>query len=97
MWIIGPCHLLKLLAATRCGSWTEFGGVYGTEEDFVVEFRDWLRAHPVEAGRYAQIKRELAARHAEDRDYDDYTRAKSDFLDEVQPRLRAWARDRASV
>lgn len=32
--------------------------------------------------------------HAGDRDYDDYTRAKSAFFDEFEPRMRAWARNR---
>lgn len=58
---------------------------------FVVEFRDWLRAHPAEARRYEELKRLVADRHAGDPDYDDYTRAKSTYFDEIQPRLRAWA------
>lgn len=59
---------------------------------FVVDFRDWLRQHPDQARRYEQLKRDLAERHAGDPDYDDYTRAKSAFLNEIQPRLRGWAR-----
>jgi len=59
---------------------------------FVVDFRDWLRCHPEHAGRYERIKRALAERHAGDPDYDDYTRAKTAFLDEIQPELRAWVR-----
>lgn len=42
---------------------------------FVVEFRDWLRHHPDQAGRYEQLKRTLATQHADDPDYDYYTRA----------------------
>ncbi|WP_330257366.1 GrpB family protein [Nocardia sp. NBC_00565] len=42
--------------------------------EFVVLVRDWLRAHPDEARRYAAHKRALAAHHAADPDYDDYTR-----------------------
>ncbi|HVK20744.1 MAG TPA: GrpB family protein [Actinokineospora sp.] len=60
--------------------------------EFVVEFRDWLRHHPDRARRYEQLKRDLAVRHANDSDYDDYTRAKSAFLDEIQPHLRDWVR-----
>ncbi|MDA3624678.1 GrpB family protein [Saccharopolyspora sp. WRP15-2] len=63
---------------------------------FVVEFRDWLRHHPDQASRYEQIKRDLAEQHADAPDYDDYTRAKSAFLDEIQPLMRDWARNRTS-
>ncbi|MRH92433.1 hypothetical protein GFY24_34275 [Nocardia sp. SYP-A9097] len=42
--------------------------------EFVVLVRDWLRAHPDEADRYAALKRALAQRHAADPDDDDYTR-----------------------
>ncbi|WP_327097098.1 GrpB family protein [Nocardia vinacea] len=58
---------------------------------FVVLVRDWLRAHPDEARRYAELKYELAVQHAADPDYDDYTRSKSLFFDEVEPRMRQWA------
>ncbi|RZQ59726.1 GrpB family protein [Amycolatopsis suaedae] len=61
---------------------------------FVAEFRDWLRHHPAQARRYEQIKRALAERHADAADYDDYTRAKSAFLDEIQPAMREWVRHR---
>lgn len=62
--------------------------------EFVVEFRDWLRHHPDQARRYEQIKRALAEQHADAPDYDDYTRAKSAFLNEIQPQMRSWARNR---
>lgn len=62
--------------------------------EFVVLFRDWLRHHPDQAHRYQQLKRELARRHAADRHYDDYTRAKTSFFDEIEPRMREWARNR---
>ncbi|MGW6447278.1 GrpB family protein [Lentzea sp. NPDC055074] len=58
---------------------------------FVVDFRDWLRSHPEQARRYEQIKRRLADEHAGGPDYDDYTRAKTAFFDEIGPRLRSWA------
>ncbi|TDD01844.1 GrpB family protein [Saccharopolyspora terrae] len=64
--------------------------------EFVVEFRDWLRHHPDQARRYEQIKRALAEQHAAASDYDDYTRAKSAFLNEIQPAMRSWAHNRLS-
>lgn len=57
---------------------------------YTVWFRDWLRAHPVERDRYARVKQRLAAGHADDADYDDYTRGKTAFFDEVQVRIEAW-------
>lgn len=44
-------------------------------------FRDHLRRHPGEAARYAALKRELAARHREDREA--YTEAKSAYVEAV--------------
>ncbi|WP_424813317.1 GrpB family protein [Roseococcus sp. YIM B11640] len=44
-------------------------------------FRDHLRAHPEEAARYAALKRDLAARHREDREA--YTEAKSGYVEMV--------------
>ena len=44
-------------------------------------FRDYLRATPDEAARYAALKRGLAARYGADRDA--YTAAKSDYVDAV--------------
>lgn len=60
--------------------------------EFVVVFRDWLRHHPDQARRYEQLKRGLAEQRANDHDYDDYTRAKSSFFDEIEPGMREWAR-----
>lgn len=51
---------------------------------FVVSFRDWLRANPAERAAYEQLKRSLAAAHSAAQDYDDYTRAKSAFMDHAQ-------------
>lgn len=59
---------------------------------FTVLFRDWLRTHPAERDRYARIKLSLAAVHADDPDFDDYTRAKTAYFDEVQPIFEAWGR-----
>ncbi len=45
-----------------------------------VAFRDRLRAEPEVRAAYERLKRELAAAHAGDPDYDDYTRGKSAFI-----------------
>lgn len=57
-----------------------------------VWFRDWLTAHPSERDRYQRVKADLARVHAQDGDYDDYTRGKTAYLDEVQDRFEAWGR-----
>ncbi|SNS15029.1 GrpB domain, predicted nucleotidyltransferase, UPF0157 family [Geodermatophilus pulveris] len=44
-------------------------------------FRDALRRDPALARRYAALKRELAAEHADDREA--YTRGKAEFVDAV--------------
>jgi dephospho-CoA kinase len=59
---------------------------------YTVWFRDWLRAHSTERDRYARVKRALAAAHAGDADFDDYTRAKTSYLDEVQSAFEDWGR-----
>ncbi|NIZ91362.1 GrpB family protein [Kineococcus rubinsiae] len=61
---------------------------------YAVWFRDWLRAHPEARDRYASFKAGVAAEHAGDADYDDYTRAKTAFFDEVQDQFEAWGRRR---
>lgn len=43
-------------------------------------FRDRLRADPAFRDAYAAVKDREARAHAEDDDYDDYTRAKSGFI-----------------
>ncbi|WP_284249431.1 GrpB family protein [Litorihabitans aurantiacus] len=58
---------------------------------YTVAFRDWLRAHDGERRRYETVKRELAAREIGKADYDDYTRAKTAHLDEVQAAFEVWA------
>lgn len=45
-----------------------------------VAFRDRLRAEPDLRQAYEQLKTDLAAEHAEDQDYDDYTRGKTTFV-----------------
>lgn len=59
-------------------SLTPAGGRVHREQ---VAFRDYLRAHPRTAARYARLKRELAARYPEDRD--GYTAAKGPFVADV--------------
>jgi GrpB-like predicted nucleotidyltransferase (UPF0157 family) len=46
--------------------------------DEVLRFRDYLREHPEEARAYAELKRELAVRHRDDRDA--YGAAKTAFI-----------------
>lgn len=64
---------------------------------YTLWFRDWLRANPVERDRYQRVKAELAVAHARDADYDDYTRAKTAYLDKVQDRFEAWGRLRTGA
>ncbi|ABL79537.1 GrpB family protein [Nocardioides sp. JS614] len=61
---------------------------------YTVWFRDWLRAHPAERERYENTKRKLSLKNAGKPDYDDYTRAKTVFVDDVQQEFAIWARDR---
>jgi GrpB-like predicted nucleotidyltransferase (UPF0157 family) len=44
-------------------------------------FRDYLRAHPEDAARYAALKRELAQTYRDDRER--YTRMKTQFIEEI--------------
>lgn len=48
-------------------------------------FRDYLRAHPDEAARYAALKRELAVRHRDDREA--YTDAKAAYVAAVMAKV----------
>jgi GrpB-like predicted nucleotidyltransferase (UPF0157 family) len=50
-------------------------------------FRDYLRAHPDEAMRYAALKRGLAARSSDTRAYTD---GKTAFIREIDRRAAAW-------
>jgi len=52
-----------------------------------LRFRDYLRAHPDEADRYAALKAELAAAHAHDRGA--YQLGKSAFIREIDRRAAA--------
>jgi GrpB-like predicted nucleotidyltransferase (UPF0157 family) len=60
-----------------------FGGVRWNR---YLLFRDYLRAHPEWAGRYAELKRALAAEFGKDRL--GYVEGKSDFVELVQRRAR---------
>ena len=51
-------------------------------------FRDYLRSHPEEADRYVALKRDLAARHAMDREA--YTEGKSAFVEEILRLCSGW-------
>ncbi|UPK74130.1 GrpB family protein [Nocardioidaceae bacterium SCSIO 66511] len=58
---------------------------------YTVWFRDWLRAHPDQRDRYEATKRRLSEENDGKADYDDYTRAKATFFDEVQTEFERWA------
>jgi len=66
----------------RSGSWAE---------QFALLFRDYLRAAPHEAQRYAEVKRSLAARHRDDRQA--YTDGKQPFIWEVMGRADRWSQE----
>ncbi|HKN99347.1 MAG TPA: GrpB family protein [Pseudonocardiaceae bacterium] len=51
---------------------------------YTVLFRDWLRVDPDARTAYEAMKLDAAAAHADDADYDDYTRAKTAFFDRAQ-------------
>lgn len=73
----GPRKHIHVRAA---GSWSE---------QFALLMRDYLRASPQEAARYAALKVELAVRHAGDRQA--YTEAKGPFIWGLMGRADAWA------
>ncbi|GAA2610640.1 hypothetical protein GCM10010399_46910 [Dactylosporangium fulvum] len=52
-------------------------------------FVDFLRAHDLAVDAYAQVKRRLAIRFADDRE--GYTRAKTDFIFDMLDRAEQWA------
>lgn len=64
----------------RAGSWPE---------QFALLFRDYMRLHPDDASRYADLKHRLAAQYLDDRV--GYTDAKSPFIWEVMRKADRWA------
>jgi GrpB-like predicted nucleotidyltransferase (UPF0157 family) len=66
----------------RAGSWAE---------QFALLFRDYLRAHPEDRDRYAELKRRLARELPDDRHA--YTEAKVPFIWEVMSRADRWSQD----
>ena len=54
----------------------------GHEEiDYMLNFRDYLRAHPKVAQAYSDLKAELAAKHREN--IDEYLMGKHPFIQEI--------------
>ena len=51
-------------------------------------FRDYLRAHPAIAGDYGELKRDLATRHADDRDR--YQTEKAAFCQALESAALSW-------
>jgi GrpB-like predicted nucleotidyltransferase (UPF0157 family) len=66
----------------RAGSWAE---------QFALLFRDFLRAHPEDRDRYAELKRGLARELRDDRQA--YTEAKVPFIWEMMSRADRWSQD----
>ena len=64
----------------KWGSWSE---------QFALLFRDYVRAHPGVATRYAEIKRELAERYRDDRH--GYTEAKNPFIWATMAEASEWS------
>lgn len=58
-------------------------------------FRDYLRAHPEEAARYAAFKTDLANRYADDRDR--YVTAKPPFVNPMMEKAWRWDAAHSSV
>jgi GrpB-like predicted nucleotidyltransferase (UPF0157 family) len=62
------------------GSWSE---------QLALLFRDYLRAHPADAARYAELKYRLAAAYGRDRE--GYTEAKGPLIWEIVASAHAWS------
>jgi GrpB-like predicted nucleotidyltransferase (UPF0157 family) len=60
-------------------------------EQLALLFRDYLRAHPGDARRYAQLKQRLAVRYRNDRG--GYTEAKGPFVWETLARADRWSQE----
>ena len=66
----------------RAGSWAE---------QLVLLFRDYMRNHEEDAGRYAHLKRRLAQQYGGDR-YG-YTDAKAPFIWEIMTKANVWSQE----
>lgn len=65
----------------------------GSEHEFRhVAVRDFLRSHPDEAASYAALKREVVARHPQDRLA--YIDGKDEYVAALERRAVNWARSR---
>jgi GrpB-like predicted nucleotidyltransferase (UPF0157 family) len=64
----------------QAGSWAE---------QMAVLFRDYLRTHPDDAMRYAELKYRLAEKFGDDRE--GYTEAKEPFIWEILRRANRWS------
>jgi GrpB-like predicted nucleotidyltransferase (UPF0157 family) len=66
----------------------------GSEHEFRhVAVRDFLRSHPDEAASYAALKREVVARHPQDRLA--YIEGKDEYVATLERRAVIWARSRS--
>lgn len=54
-----------------------------------LDFRDYLRVHPAQANRYAELKRKLAEDHRND--IEAYVEGKSPRIDEILEKAEQWA------
>jgi GrpB-like predicted nucleotidyltransferase (UPF0157 family) len=77
-----------LYRRARDGAWTHHlhvveAGTFATRNQLL--FRDYLREHPAEADRYAALKRQLATAATPD----DYTRGKTELIQEITDKARA--------
>ncbi len=64
----------------------------GDDELRHLAVRAFLREHAAEAARYAEVKRDAAARHPQDRLA--YIAGKGDFVVALDARALLWARER---
>jgi GrpB-like predicted nucleotidyltransferase (UPF0157 family) len=77
-----PPHPRTHIHVRRSGSWAE---------QFALLFRDYLRAHPSAAQRYAELKQQLAASDGTDRHA--YTEAKQPFTWAVMRFADRWSQE----
>jgi dephospho-CoA kinase len=54
-------------------------------------FRDWIRAHPAERDAYAELKQQLARKHAADGTIEHYADDKQSWINAAFTRAEAWA------